>query len=362
MELLQRRRRLELIDAIPAFFDRKTFQTWAPKAPYEIVWWILATVVSISFLPQSITEATPSVNVALTTLGAAGCGWIWLFSRTLFRPDHQFERWNFGVIAIIIAVEATARLAPALAASGINEELLRLVSNAEPVVCISAMAFVFVEATASYENDTPGAEKRFRQIFMILFATVIAIAIIWGSNINETLYGAGWVENISIASGLAVILGTRLAVEYRRKHPLQLKGSRKLSNSSISRSKDEALARRILLMIENETFLSKENLKLSDMAADLGVHGYLVTQCITGDLGFRNFNHLINTYRITYAKAQLADPKNDEKKISSIAFDCGFNSIGTFNRAFKKEIGTTPREYRTSTSAPKKKFTAKRAE
>ena len=47
--------------------------------------------------------------------------------------------------------------------------------------------------------------------------------------------------------------------------------------------------------------------------------------------------------RIIYAKALLVD---DTIPITEIAMRSGFNSIATFNRLFKAQIGYTPTEYR----------------
>ena len=62
-------------------------------------------------------------------------------------------------------------------------------------------------------------------------------------------------------------------------------------------------------------------------------------------LGFSNFNRWINHHRIARAKALLANP-DERRSILEIAFDCGFASLGPFNRAFKDEVGATPRTYR----------------
>ena len=35
-----------------------------------------------------------------------------------------------------------------------------------------------------------------------------------------------------------------------------------------------------------------------------------------------------------------------ERRISDIAFDCGFNDLSYFNRAFRKRFGATPSELR----------------
>lgn len=55
------------------------------------------------------------------------------------------------------------------------------------------------------------------------------------------------------------------------------------------------------------------------------------------------FTEHVNQYRIHEACYIL---KNSQQKILKIAYDCGFDSLRSFNRNFKKIIGMTPNEYR----------------
>ena len=50
----------------------------------------------------------------------------------------------------------------------------------------------------------------------------------------------------------------------------------------------------------------------------------------------------IENVRLANAKDMLGN----QKKILDVAIDCGYQSITSFNRQFKKETGITPREYR----------------
>jgi len=59
--------------------------------------------------------------------------------------------------------------------------------------------------------------------------------------------------------------------------------------------------------------------------------------------GFNNFNHFINSLRIEEAKDKLTQT---DMGILDIAFQSGFNSKASFNRAFKDLVDLTPTQYR----------------
>lgn len=56
-----------------------------------------------------------------------------------------------------------------------------------------------------------------------------------------------------------------------------------------------------------------------------------------------NFKTYLNTIRVTRAEELIV---NTGKPITEIAFECGFNSIRTFNRVYKKIKGCTPSKLR----------------
>lgn len=57
------------------------------------------------------------------------------------------------------------------------------------------------------------------------------------------------------------------------------------------------------------------------------------------------FVTFLNEVRINEACKKLIDGSYDS--VSSVAYDCGFNSITNFNRVFKTSTGKSPREYAT---------------
>jgi AraC-like DNA-binding protein len=42
----------------------------------------------------------------------------------------------------------------------------------------------------------------------------------------------------------------------------------------------------------------------------------------------------------------LADRQHDKRKVSEIAYACGFNEVSYFNRCFRRRFGATPTEFR----------------
>jgi AraC-like DNA-binding protein len=59
-------------------------------------------------------------------------------------------------------------------------------------------------------------------------------------------------------------------------------------------------------------------------------------------------SRFVTGQRLSLVKRALRDPAQSHLAIGTIAFDAGFNDLSGFNRAFRREFGLTPREYRTN--------------
>ncbi|GAB2596771.1 helix-turn-helix domain-containing protein [Spirosoma areae] len=59
----------------------------------------------------------------------------------------------------------------------------------------------------------------------------------------------------------------------------------------------------------------------------------------------KSFNTFVNEYRIDAVKQQLINPANEHLTLTGIAFECGFNSQATFQRAFRQMTGVSPKEF-----------------
>ena len=103
-----------------------------------------------------------------------------------------------------------------------------------------------------------------------------------------------------------------------------------------------ALARLEVAMTQDRLY-RRDGLALADLAAHLGLGEAALRELINQQLGFRNFNDFLHHHRLAEATERLA---REDLPVLSIALDCGYGSIGPFNRAFKQRLGVTPTEFR----------------
>ncbi|PJJ60246.1 helix-turn-helix domain-containing protein [Hymenobacter chitinivorans] len=106
----------------------------------------------------------------------------------------------------------------------------------------------------------------------------------------------------------------------------------------------EILGRLRTLMTTAEPYRSPD-LSLAELAAQLRVPGYQLSQVINEQCQ-QNFFDFINSYRIEEVKRQLLRPELAHLKLEEIGFAAGFNSKSAFNAAFKKHTQTTPSQFR----------------
>ena len=86
-----------------------------------------------------------------------------------------------------------------------------------------------------------------------------------------------------------------------------------------------------------------EDISLSQLSKKFGYHEKYLSQTLHAMTGM-HFTQFLSFYRIEHAKMLLTNQK--ESSIADIALQSGFSAINTFNRTFKKIVGTTPLEYR----------------
>ena len=155
---------------------------------------------------------------------------------------------------------------------------------------------------------------------------------------------------------VAIIIYVAIQAYYQHQHPrhdyLPIVPDRTVPDTENNKTKAEiqenpewqGLKNKIIDLFENDQLYLDPNLSLSDVARRLKTNTSILSAAI--NQGFnKNFNDFVNQYRIEEFLSQIKDVKNSHLTMLAVALDSGFNSKSTFNRAFKKMMGSSPSEY-----------------
>ncbi|MBQ4386045.1 MAG: AraC family transcriptional regulator [Prevotella sp.] len=94
--------------------------------------------------------------------------------------------------------------------------------------------------------------------------------------------------------------------------------------------------------MEQQQLYLNSDLKVWDVAAQLGTNAGYVSLCIKTGMGC-SFSSFVNGYRIRHAQQLLR--QDPSLKISQVCMESGFSNEQTFFRIFKATTGCTPKEW-----------------
>lgn len=96
--------------------------------------------------------------------------------------------------------------------------------------------------------------------------------------------------------------------------------------------------------MQNKEPWRDEELSLPQLSAQLQMTPVQLSALVNSGIG-KNFNDFVNEYRVQAVIQRLNEGAGKQFSLLGIAYECGFNSKATFNRAFKKHTGKTPGEF-----------------
>jgi AraC-like DNA-binding protein len=101
---------------------------------------------------------------------------------------------------------------------------------------------------------------------------------------------------------------------------------------------------KIIAVMDEDRLYQDAELTLTQLSKKLSTNPSVLSKVI--NQGFQlNFNDFVNEYRVNEVVEKLKAGEQKQQTLLGIAFDCGFNSKATFNRAFKKQTGLSPKEW-----------------
>ena len=131
----------------------------------------------------------------------------------------------------------------------------------------------------------------------------------------------------------------------KKKRSILFNSNLKYADKKMDENKAEILIEKLNVLMVDEKLYKNSNLKSAEIAKKLGLTTHQFSQLLNDNLE-KNFATFVNEYRIDCAKHKI---KSISKiTLEEIGYECGFNSKSTFYTTFKKIVGKTPAQFKST--------------
>jgi AraC-like DNA-binding protein len=198
-------------------------------------------------------------------------------------------------------------------------------------------------------SDTEKIKFDWLRNFLYLFTFVFVTGAVFDFT-NSFLFKLSYIQYFYFELILALTTYYLAIAGYLRSQTIELdftppaEESAEAKRALLSEKELEKLKTKLQNLMETDKPYLNPQLTLNDLSKNLGVNSAVLSYAV--NTGFeKNFNDFVNEFRIAEVKEKLARGAAENLTLLAVAFDCGFNSKATFNRAFKKFTGLSPKEY-----------------
>ncbi|MFA6219232.1 MAG: helix-turn-helix domain-containing protein [Erythrobacter sp.] len=262
--------------------------------------------------------------------------WTWLFARFLFEREPA-PRLVAAFVGALLASWFATYFLPRTGPMGFV---------AIHLVSLVLLADLFFTAWSGRDDDLIERRRTIRLWLPVLLAVqaggILVYELVFGTDTPlpiVTLLNSLSILAVTVFAG-SVLLQTdpELLVEtVHQRRVERLAGELSPSEIVLKDKLEQAMA---------EGYWRTEGLTIATLANRLDTPEHRLRALINRRLGYRNFSAFLNTHRIDAAKAMLADRAQVDLPVLTIAMDLGYNSLPTFNRAFREITGKTPTDFR----------------
>jgi AraC-like DNA-binding protein len=148
-----------------------------------------------------------------------------------------------------------------------------------------------------------------------------------------------------ILTVVLILVAAGIGLRFHAKRKARLRSTKK--KPLLPTDDVEAVKKELLSLLDVGKVYRQNDLSLQSLAEKLSVTPHQLSWIVNDVLGV-SFSDLVNGYRIEEVKGRLSDPDFNRSSILQVAFEAGFNSKAAFNRAFKKQTGMTPSQFKRS--------------
>jgi AraC-like DNA-binding protein len=294
----------------------------------------------------------PVAALVVLALCVSGTGWLWLAAKAVF-DDSGPPRAIWLAVPLGLAALGLAAAGPRwqAAVAGMPDPPISLAGRAHALAMLACIGAAIWQVVRGWRDDLVEPRRDLRRWAGIGIGLYGALALVVelavrGLDIGlllPALHVAG-IGLVALALALLIARRSLAVVLGLQEAPAPAAVPTAPPEPAVPTAALPSPARRRLEQAMAEPALyRREGLTLAALAQELQTGEDSLRRLINHELGFRNFNDFLHHHRLAEAAPRLAA---EQLPILSIALECGYGSIGPFNRAFRQRFGMTPSEYR----------------
>lgn len=281
-----------------------------------------------------------------------GAGCLMILCYSLFQDMNRFPRWILGIYGIQVSLSTLRPLFVSNNLAEIDIESIGAINYFIFGTLPILLQFFFALAATfwvikGWQVDVVESRRLLRQLFL-----AVLLVLFFGGTASELyVMNADSAQRLTVSlykNYVSALLNFIAALFCLRFEPILQTAVKTINRGQEAELDDEFepdLDNFHRIFRDQKAYL-EPGLSIADLAKKLAMPQYKLRHLINTKLGYRNFNALLNKFRIKDACEQFSDPEKNQSPVLTIALTVGYQSIAPFNQAFRELKGVTPTEFR----------------
>ncbi|MGZ5255010.1 MAG: helix-turn-helix domain-containing protein, partial [Flavitalea sp.] len=244
---------------------------------------------------------------------------------------------------------------------GFYDQVISHFETLDPEILVPAEKFGLTALAYALKKDKERTEENLQQLVANAATTegfrTSSFLFLMYAALGENDKAFAWVDQaIATKSPLLLIHfvdplvdALKKDVRYEQYYKLIFPGRdegemKKTRKDLLGANAKKTYAARLLDYITTKKPYLDPGLSLRSLAGQVKMHPNELSWLLNESMG-KCFTEFVNHYRVKDFKLRSRDPKNADKAIMDLAYDCGFSSKTAFATYFKKETGQTLKQY-----------------
>ncbi|MDW7694514.1 helix-turn-helix domain-containing protein [Flammeovirgaceae bacterium SG7u.111] len=199
------------------------------------------------------------------------------------------------------------------------------------------LVYLLISYSQISKGKKEGISSNTYALLRLLFVGLLAIWLVYVLNLFD--------EFIPYIVGPVLYTLIAYLISFIVIHKGYLDDSTKYKTTPVTDDKLDSTYQQVLHLVVDESQFKDADITLKSLSAKLNISPQVLSMVVNKKSN-KNFNAFINHYRVAEAIKMFRQEQFDNYTITAIAYEVGFNSISSFNTAFKKNTGKTPLVFR----------------